>query len=110
MVKKSQTPAGTVRAPWGCGQGAWVVLTLRCGCARWVQLLGAGLIWKFAWIDFLTIRVESRATARSLNVCPYRDTDFPHRHPRGSRFYEGDNYFDAGGGSNPRTRAGFPFL
>lgn len=25
------------------GQGAWVVLTGRCGCARWVQLLGAGL-------------------------------------------------------------------
>ena len=25
------------------GQGAWLVITMRCGCPRWVQLLGAGL-------------------------------------------------------------------
>ena len=66
MVKKSQTPAGTVPAPWSLGQGAWVVLTLRCGCPRWVQLLGAGLavvavdtealIWELVWMDFLTLR------------------------------------------------------
>ena len=35
MVKKSQTPAGTVLAPWGFGQGADRVYR-RCGCARWV--------------------------------------------------------------------------
>ncbi len=44
----------------GAGQGAWVVLTGRCGCPRWVELLGAGLavtlIWKLAQMDFLTIR------------------------------------------------------
>ena len=39
---------------------------MRCGCARWVQLLGAGLaavavnavalIRELAWMDFLTLR------------------------------------------------------
>ena len=43
------------------GQGAWVVKTGRCGCARWVELLGAGLaavvvnavvlIWELVRID-----------------------------------------------------------
>ena len=42
-VKKSQTSAATVRAPWGSGQGAWVVLTVRRCCPRWVERLGAGL-------------------------------------------------------------------
>ncbi len=42
---------------------------------------------------------SNRATARSLNVCPYRATDFLHRRPQGSWFYEGDNYCDAGGPS-----------
>ena len=50
----------------GSGQGAWVVLTGRCGCPRWVEQLGAGLavvavnrvalIWKLARMDLLTIR------------------------------------------------------
>ena len=44
----------------GAGQGAWVVLTGRCGCLRWVELLGAGLavalIWELARMYFLTIR------------------------------------------------------
>ena len=66
LLKKSQAPAATVRAPPGSGQGAWLVYAGRCGCARWVQLLGAGLavvavdavalIWKLVWIDILTIR------------------------------------------------------
>ena len=65
-VKKSQTPASTVRAPWGGGQGAWLVYAGRCGCARWVQRLGAvlavvavdteALIWELVWMDFLTLR------------------------------------------------------
>ena len=47
-------------AEWGgAGQSAWVVLIGRCGCTRWVELLGAGLavalIWKLAQMDFLTI-------------------------------------------------------
>ena len=43
-----------------------IVLTLRCGCPSWVQLLGAGLaavavnavalIRELAWMDFLTLR------------------------------------------------------
>ena len=44
----------------GAGQGAWVVKTGRCGCPRWVELLGAGLavalIWKLALMYFLTVR------------------------------------------------------
>ena len=40
---------------------------------------------------------SNRATARSLNVCPYRATDVLHRRPQGSWSYEGDNYCDAGG-------------
>ena len=37
MVKKSQTPAnGLCIACHGLGYGAWVVLTGRCGCPRWV--------------------------------------------------------------------------
>ena len=52
-----------------CGQGAWLVLTGRCGCARWVQRLGAGLaavafIRKLARTGFLTIWVGSRAKVR----------------------------------------------
>jgi NAD(P)-dependent dehydrogenase (short-subunit alcohol dehydrogenase family) len=38
-----------------------------------------------------------RATALSLNACPYLDTAVLHRRPR-LCFYEGDNYCDAGGG------------
>jgi len=48
--------------------GALMMMAGRCGCPCWVEQLGAGLaaaavnavalIWKFAWIDFLTIRVE----------------------------------------------------
>src|SRR6185312_5058633 len=37
-----------------------------------------------------------RATARSLNACPYRANSFSLR-PPGSWFYRGDNYSDAGG-------------
>ena len=40
-------------------QGAWVVLTMHCGCLRGVELLGAGLaalIWILVRIDFLTVR------------------------------------------------------
>ena len=37
MVKKSETPAGTVSAPWGGGQGVWIVLTIRCDCPRWFE-------------------------------------------------------------------------
>ena len=61
MVKKSQTPAhGICLVCHGLRQGAWVVLTGRCGCARWVELRGAGLavalIWELARMYFLTIR------------------------------------------------------
>ncbi len=69
LVKKSLTPAGTVLPPPGLGLGAWVVLTLRCGCARWIELFGAGLaavavnrvalIWKLARMGFLTVRPET---------------------------------------------------
>ena len=37
-----------------------------------------------------------RATALSLNACPYLDTVVLHHRPR-LWFYEGDNYCDAGG-------------
>ena len=47
-------------------QGAWIVLTGRCGCPRWFELLGAGLaavavnavalICKLVRTGFLTIR------------------------------------------------------
>ena len=50
------------QAEWG----AWVVLTLRRGCLRWVELLGAGLaavavnavalICKLVRTGFLTVR------------------------------------------------------
>ena len=69
MVKKSETPGGTVPRHLSLGQGAWVVLTGRCGCLRWVERLGAGLaavtvnravlIWKLTQVDFLTIRAHS---------------------------------------------------
>ena len=64
--QKFERPAGTVPRHHGLGQGAWLVLTGRCGCPRWVQLLGAGLavvavdtealIWELVWMDFLTLR------------------------------------------------------
>lgn len=38
-----------------------------------------------------------RATALSLNACPYRATSFPRQRPRVHRFYPGANYSDAGG-------------
>jgi hypothetical protein len=60
MVKKSQTPAGTVPHHDGLGQGAWGVLTGRCsGWLRWIEQLGfwVALIWKLAQMDILTIRV-----------------------------------------------------
>ncbi len=41
---------------------------------------------------------SNRATARSLNACPYRATSVPLTPPR-SGFYRGDNYSDAGGAS-----------
>ena len=65
MVKKSETPAGTVPRHLSLGQGAWVVFTMRCGCLRWVEQLGAGLaavavnpvfFWELARMGFLTIR------------------------------------------------------
>src|SRR5450830_317706 len=40
---------------------------------------------------------NNRATARFLNVCPYRANFFPSSPPPGSWFYRGDNYCDAGG-------------
>ena len=56
---------------WSQGQaeqGAWVVLTMHCGCLRGVERLGAGLaavavnavvlIWKFARMNILTLRDE----------------------------------------------------
>ena len=56
---------GRIRGIVG-GQGAWLVYAGRCGCPRWVQLLGAGLavvavdavalIWELVWMDFLTLR------------------------------------------------------
>ena len=36
-VKKSGTPAGTVLAAPGLGQGTWIVQTGRCGGPRWVE-------------------------------------------------------------------------
>ena len=53
---------GVGAAVWSQGQaeqGAWVVLTGRCGCLRGVERLGAGLaalIWILVRIDFLTVR------------------------------------------------------
>ena len=57
---------GVRSASRGQGQGAWVVLTGRCGCLRGVERLGAGLtavavnavalIRELARIDILTIR------------------------------------------------------
>ena len=73
-VKKSQTSAATVRAPWGSGQGAWVVLTVRRCCPRWVERLGAvlavvavdteALIWELAQMNFLTIWVLLQGQSR----------------------------------------------
>ena len=38
------------------------MLTMGCGCLGWIQLgFLLALIWKFAWIDFLTIRVSGCA-------------------------------------------------
>jgi len=37
MVKKSETPAATVLAAPGLGQGTWIVQTGRCGRPRWVE-------------------------------------------------------------------------
>jgi len=42
-----------------------------------------------------------------LNVCPYLATDFLHRRPRGSWFYGGDNYCDAGGNGRNRWKVRF---
>ncbi|WP_205853103.1 hypothetical protein, partial [Polaromonas sp. AER18D-145] len=40
---------------------------------------------------------NNRATARSLNACPYRANSCPSSPPPDSWFYGGDNYSDAGG-------------
>ncbi len=40
---------------------------------------------------------NNRATARSLNVCPYRANFCPSSPSPGSWFYRGDRYCDAGG-------------
>ena len=63
---------GVGAAVWSQGQaeqGAWVVLTMHCGCLRGVERLGAGLaavavnsvalIWELARMDILTIRVST---------------------------------------------------
>ena len=57
--------------------GVWVVITGRCGCQGWVELLGAGLaaaavnavalIWELAQMDFLTIRGGVIAHGFSIN-------------------------------------------
>lgn len=55
---------------------------------------------------------NNRATARFLNVCPYRANFFPSSPPPGSWFYRGDNYCDAGGGAcrlaNLVNKSAFP--
>ena len=43
------------------------------------------------------VALGNLATALSWNACPYRANVFLHRRPRGSWFYGGDNYSDAGG-------------
>ena len=56
----------------GAGQGAWVVLTGRCGCPRCVELLGAGLavalIWELARMYFLTIRVRLVKVGQAVSL------------------------------------------
>ncbi len=82
MVKKSQTPAGTVPHHDGLGQGAWVGLSeFEADVGRWVEprfrcckfqflveplgffslagaVKAAVLIWKLAQMNILTIRVR----------------------------------------------------
>ncbi len=41
----------------GAGQGAWVVLTGRCGCPRLVELLGAGLAVE--WVDLEAVHSKT---------------------------------------------------
>ena len=50
---------------------------------------------------------SNRATALSLNACPYRAKSVLHRRPRGW-FYGGDNYSDAGGVANEPRFAAVP--
>jgi hypothetical protein len=50
--------------------------------------------WETCWIDALS-GGSSRATARSLNACPYRATSLPHA-PR-LQMYRGGNFSDTRG-------------
>ena len=67
MVKQSQTPAGTVRAPWGLGQGAdraHRALRLPALAVNSVAVNRVAFIRKLARTGFLTIWVGSRAKVR----------------------------------------------